>query len=149
MQITLDRNTRYYGIHSYAKGEITITIPRALEEARPATQGGDNVERLLPPLRRETLHRSLILMPERLIQDWPPQSFTELNKAHFDVLAEQDVELILFGSGATLRWPHHDLLSSLMQRGIGIEVMDTGAACRTYNILMSDQRRFAAALLMI
>lgn len=148
MQITLDRNTRYYGIHSYARGEITITIPRSLEnDSLP--QAGDNVERLLPPLRRETLRRSLILMPERLIQDWPPQSFSELNKAHFDILAEQDVELILFGSGARLRWPSHDLLSSLAERGIGIEVMDTGAACRTYNILMSDQRRVAAALLMI
>ena len=148
MQITLDRNTRYYGIHSYGKGEITITIPRVLEEATPLQEGG-NVERLLPPLRRETLRRSLILMPERLIEDWPPQSFAELNKAHFDVLAEQDVELILFGSGARLCWPPHDLLASLVERGIGIEVMDTGAACRTYNILMSDQRRFAAALLMI
>ncbi len=148
MQFTLERNADSYGIHSYGQGEITITIPRALDQDRPPPQG-DNVERLQPSVRRETLRRSMILMPQRLIQDWPPQSFEQLNRSHFEVLAEQDVELILFGSGAQLRWPAPDLLTTLMERGIGVEVMDTGAACRTYNILMSDRRRFAAALLMI
>ena len=148
MQFTLERNADSYGIHAYGRGEITITIPRALDHDCPPP-AADNVERLQPTIRRETLRRSMILMPQHLIQDWPPQRFEELDKSHFDILAEQDVELVLFGSGARLRWPAHEMFSALTARGIGVEVMDTGAACRTYNILMSDRRRFAAALLMI
>lgn len=56
---------------------------------------------------------------------------------------------MLFGSGARLQRPHPRLLATLTNRGIGVEVMDTGSACRTYNFLMSDGRRVAAALLMI
>ncbi|HFD92562.1 MAG TPA: hypothetical protein ENJ22_04675 [Gammaproteobacteria bacterium] len=147
MQFTLDRNSDSYGIHAYAAGEITITIPRSLDQARPRED--EKVAPLQPPVRRETLHHSLILMPQRLIQDWPPRSFEDLGKAHFDILAELDVEMIVLGTGARLRWPAHDMLSALRDKGMGIEVMDTGAACRTYNILMADRRRFAAALLMI
>ena len=147
MHFTLERDPTCYGIHAYDRGEITITIPRTLDAQHPQAHA-DKVTPLQPPVRRETRHRSLVLMPQRLF-DWPPQRFEDLTRAHFDILAEQDVELILFGSGARLRWPAHDLLVSLVERGIGIEVMDTGAACRTYNILMSDRRRFAAAFLMI
>ena len=83
-----------------------------------------------------------------LIRDWPPGSFDELEKHHFDQLLEHQPEIILFGSGPTLRWPDPALLSTLAENGIGVEVMDTSAACRTYNILVSDQRHVAAALLL-
>ncbi len=148
MQFTIDRNLQNYGIHAYTRGEITITVPQVLDENTVA-ESADNISRLQVPVRRETLARSLVLMPQRLIRDWPPQSFAELNCEHFALLSELDIEIVLFGSGTTIRWPTLPLLAPLIDKGIGIEVMDTGAACRTYNILMSDQRKFAAALLMI
>jgi len=148
MQFTLDQNPKNYGIHAYAQGEITITIPRTLDEDSPL-EIPDNITRLHIPVRRENLTRSLVLMPDRLIRDWPPQNFSELSAEHFATLSELDIEIMLFGSGATTRWPALPLLAPLIDQGIGVEVMDTGAACRTYNILMSDQRKFAAAFLMI
>ena len=61
---------------------------------------------------------------------------------------ELSPEMVLFGTGPTLRFPHPGLTRSLIEAGIGIEVMDTGAACRTYNILSAEERRVAAALLV-
>ncbi len=148
MDFHREQDTQHYGIHAYAKGEITVTIPSALEPG-PKPDNSGNVEQLHLPIRREILRRSLVIMPSALIRDWEPQSFESLAVDHFQALAELDIELILFGSGGALRWPSRELLSPLMEKGIGIEVMDTGAACRTYNILQADQRRFAAALLMI
>jgi len=148
MQFTIDRNLQNYGIHAYTHGEITITIPQVLDEDAVA-EPADNIRRLQIPVRRETLTRSVVLMPSQIIRDWPPQSFAELDREHFALLSELDIEIVLFGSGGTIRWPSLALLAPLIDKGIGLEVMDTGAACRTYNILMSDQRKFAAALLMV
>jgi len=66
----------------------------------------------------------------------------------FDALIEIAPEVVVFGSGARLRFPHPRLLAKLSQQRIGVETMDFGAACRTYNILMSEGRRVAAALLI-
>ncbi len=148
MQFHREQDIQHYGIYAYGKGEITVTIPRALEPDPPPIHE-ENVEQLHVPIRRETLRRSLIIMPDELIRDWEPQSFEMLRQTHFAMLADLDLELILFGSGNTLRWPDNALLTPLIEKGVGLEVMDTGAACRTYNILQADQRRFAAALLMI
>ena len=157
MKINHEKNIQNYGIHSYSRGKITITVPNALDDGvftcgPEGTEGianADNIEQLHFPVRKETLYQSLILMPDQLIKDWAPQSFEDLSRDHFEILASYDLELILFGSGSTLRWPDPALFSPVIDKGLGLEVMDTGAACRTYNILMADQRRFAAALLMI
>ena len=87
-------------------------------------------------------------MPGRLIDDWPPQCFEDLTPDHFALLTAHDVEILLFGSGSRLRWPAPSMLAMLLERRIGVEVMDTSAACRTYNILRADGRRVAAALLI-
>jgi uncharacterized protein len=92
---------------------------------------------------------SLIVQPDRIIADWPPQSFAHLAEPHFRVLAGLGVEVVLIGTGAKLRFPPSALLRPLIAAGCGFEIMDTGAACRTYNILMGEGRRVAAALLMI
>lgn len=89
----------------------------------------------------------LIVMAHQLIDTWPPRTFDELAAEHFAVLADLGVEIILLGTGATQRFPHPRLTRTLMERRIGVEVMDTGAACRTYNILVSEGRSVAAALL--
>jgi uncharacterized protein len=94
---------------------------------------------------------SLVLTPKGQLTVWPCARFESLEAAHFDMLIEQSVEppeLIVFGSGARLRFAPPALLQGLMARRIGVETMDTAAACRTYNILASEGRRVVAALLL-
>jgi uncharacterized protein len=79
---------------------------------------------------------------------WPPSSSADLDASHFEMLAQVDAEIIIFGSGSRIRFPPAAWLGPLIARRIGIETMDTAAACRTYNILAQEGRRVAAALLL-
>ncbi|MDG4596721.1 MAG: Mth938-like domain-containing protein [Candidatus Contendobacter sp.] len=92
--------------------------------------------------------RSVIVTPERLISDWPPQTFGDLVETHFEVIADLKPEIVLLGTGGRQRFPRPSLTRSLLERGVGVEIMDTAAACRTYNIIMLEGRRVAAALLL-
>ena len=99
-------------------------------------------------VNRQRFERSLVVLPERLLVDWPPNRFDELAPEHLAALADLDREIILLGTGARLRFPRPEIMQSLIKRGIGVEVMDVQAACRTYNILLAEERRVAAALLI-
>ena len=79
---------------------------------------------------------------------WPVSSFETLDASHFEQLLAHRPQLVLFGSGARLRFPAPRLLAGLMQARIGFETMDTAAACRTYNVLASEHRRVLAALVL-
>lgn len=92
---------------------------------------------------------SLIVTPQQIIADWPPVAFADLLTAHFEAIVALQPEVVILGTGTRLQFPAAALVRSLVEANIGLEVMDTRAACRTYNILMSDSRRVAAALLMI
>ncbi len=83
---------------------------------------------------------------ERL--DWAGIGFDGLAAAHFEALAAFKPELVIFGSGSKLRFPHPSLQRALMAQRIGLETMDTLAACRTYNILAGEGRHVLAALLL-
>ncbi|MCU7905659.1 MAG: Mth938-like domain-containing protein [Candidatus Thiodiazotropha sp. (ex Epidulcina cf. delphinae)] len=93
--------------------------------------------------------RSLVILPDRIIAEWRPESCQELLQNDFALLAELTPEIVVLGTGAKQRFPHPSLTQPLIESRIGLEVMDTAAACRTYNILMSEGRRVAAALIMI
>ena len=80
--------------------------------------------------------------------DWNCPRFEDLTEAHFTQLAATQPELIIFGSGNRIRCVPPALLRGLMQQRIGIETMDTLAACRTYNVLAGEGRRVIAALLI-
>jgi uncharacterized protein len=80
--------------------------------------------------------------------DWACSRFEDLTEAHFLKLLEAKPELVIFGSGERLRFPPPAFLRGLMAARIGVETMDTIAACRTYNILASEGRKVLAALLM-
>ena len=80
--------------------------------------------------------------------DWNCPDFASLTEQHFAMLAASAPELIIFGSGQRLRFPPPGWLALLMQRRIGVETMDTQAACRTYNILAGEGRKVIAALLL-
>ena len=95
------------------------------------------------------LTKSFILAPDRVLEDWPPQRFEDLEPAHFEAALALKPEILLIGTGATQRFLPGSLMAELSAKGIGVEVMDTAAACRTYNILLSEDRKVVAALLMI
>ncbi len=79
---------------------------------------------------------------------WDCSSFEQLGAEHFAQLASMGAELIVFGSGARIRFPQPAWLQPLMAQRTGVETMDTAAACRTYNILASEGRHVVAALLV-
>jgi len=79
---------------------------------------------------------------------WPCPGFEAMEASHFDLLMDYAPELILFGSGAQLRFPHPAHLQALFSRRIGVETMDTPAACRTFNFLAAEGRKVVAALLI-
>jgi uncharacterized protein len=92
--------------------------------------------------------RSVVVPWSGAVRAWPPSRFDELTQAHFDSLLYDNPEIVIFGSGARLRFPKPALLRALIDRRIGFESMDTAAACRTYNVLVSEGRRAIAALLL-
>ena len=83
------------------------------------------------------------------VQPWAPERFEDLAVTHFAALAALDPELVLVGTGSSHRFPAPALLEPLSARAIGVEIMDTGAACRAFNFLLGEDRRVVAALLAI
>jgi uncharacterized protein len=95
-----------------------------------------------------TEYRHSVIVPwQGNVQAWPVQRFDALGEAHFAALADARPELVIFGSGSKLRFVHPALLRPLIDRGIGVETMDTAAACRTYNVLLGEGRAVVSALL--
>jgi uncharacterized protein len=91
---------------------------------------------------------SLLLPWQGEVRRWNGATFEQLGTAHFEAVAALGPELVLFGSGRRLRFARPEWLRPLMERRIGIETMDTAAACRTYNLLVAEGRLVLAALLI-
>lgn len=91
--------------------------------------------------------RSLVILPERLIENWGASS-AALDQESVATLASLGAEIVLLGTGLTLNFPSPEVLRPLIDARIGFEVMDTGAACRTYNVLVAENRRVAAAIVI-
>ena len=96
----------------------------------------------------EKITHSVILGSKGQRVDWQCNRFEDLTAAHFAQLADFDAELIIFGSGPRIRFPQPAWLQPLMAKRMGLETMDTGAACRTYNILAGEGRRVAVAIVL-
>ena len=90
---------------------------------------------------------SVLVVPEAEVVGWGVVDFDSLSEADFERLLALEPELVLLGTGTRQRFPHPRLTAPLARRQIGVEVMDTGAACRTYNILAAEGRRALAAVL--
>ncbi len=93
-------------------------------------------------------HESLVVLPER-VAPWSARSFDALTAEDFAFLATLNAEIVLLGTGPKQRFPHPRLTAPLARAGIGVEVMDLQAASRTYNILVAEERKVAAALLFV
>jgi uncharacterized protein len=122
MKLTLDADSRVNLIRSYSSDEVRI---------------GEQVVR-----------SSCIVTADAIDAQWAPRSIEELTEAHLDAIFALTPQLVLLGTGATQRFPSAAIRSAFAQRRIGLEVMDLGAACRTFNLLVQDGRRVAAALLL-
>lgn len=91
---------------------------------------------------------SLVIAPDAVDASWSPTSPGDLQCEHFTGIIELKPELVLLGTGLKLTFPAVETYAELIKIGIGVEVMDTGAACRTYNILMGEGRRVIAGLIL-
>ncbi len=99
-------------------------------------------------INRQKYAQNLIVMANQLILDWKVASLASLSTAHFDKLIELQPEVVLFGTGEKHQFLHPKVYQNLTAQGIPLECMTTAAACRTYNILMSEDRNVAAVLLV-
>ncbi len=120
MKLTLEANSRVNLIRAYSAKEIRVG--------------------------ERTLQASCIVTADTVIEDWEPESFAQLAVAHLEKLFELRPDVILLGTGMTQRFPPQAIRAACLQRKIGLEAMDLGAACRTFNILVQEDRRVAAAL---
>lgn len=95
-------------------------------------------------------HDASLLLTARGIEiaPWAGLGFDALTAAHFEWVAQRGLDILLLGTGTRLRFPHPSLTRALMDARIGLEVMDIGALCRTYNILVTEGRSVGAAVLI-
>jgi uncharacterized protein len=91
---------------------------------------------------------SLLVGGERLVTDWPAASIGQLTADHLAAIVGIKPEIVLLGTGKAFQFAEPRLLAPLYGAGIGVEVMDTAAACRTYNILLGEGRNVLAALII-
>jgi len=96
----------------------------------------------------QSIHSSCIVTADALITDFPPATLDELAVNHLEPIFELRPELVLLGTGPRQRFAPAGIRSSFASRGVGIEAMDLGAACRTFNILVQEERRVAAVLFL-
>lgn len=121
MQLTLDTGDGTYQINSYEPGKIIIN--------------------------RETITHSLIVSADKLLP-WQPQALSELSLEQLQPIFDLQPEIVLLGTGIAQQFLNAELLSAFYSKNIGIETMNTGAACRTYNVLLAEGRRVVAAMLL-
>lgn len=121
MQLNLEKNNGIF-VHSFSAGELRVN------------------DRIITG--------PVILTPDAIIEDWAPPDVGALSIADFAAALAIRPEVLLLGTGARQTFPPTALLVEIMRDGTGVEVMATGAACRTFNVLVAEGRRVAAALLL-
>ena len=122
MKMARDDGAGRYTVRSYNAGEVQIRDRRYV--------------------------RSLIVLPERILPDWEPGHPADLRESDLRPVIEHGPEVLILGTGERQVFPEPALFAELMARGIGFEVMDNAAACRTYNILVAEGREAALALVI-
>jgi uncharacterized protein len=114
-------------------------------------EGVNNITRQEPGrvwVGAQTYTRSLLVPWVGEVQAWHADRFEALTADHFARIVALAPEVVIFGSGSRLRFPRPEMTRALIERRIGVETMDTAAACRTYNVLVAERRSVLAALLI-
>lgn len=109
----------------------------------------DSYKKGLISVNGEHYTSSLIITTTQLIPDWPPQRAADLALQHIEQITALAPEIIIIGTGNQICFLSPELISPMEKLKIGFEVMDTGAACRCYNLLISEGREVAAGLIVI
>jgi len=122
VQFTLERGSQANLIRSYTDSELRIGAQR--------------------------VDRSCIVTAQRLITDWEPLAFVDLEPVHLEAIFALAPEVVLLATGLTQRFATAQVRAEFARRGIGLEVMQLGAACRTFNVLLQEERPVAAALFL-
>ena len=122
MSLTLDDNDATYQIRGFRPGQIQVN--------------------------QETYTQSIVVSPNKLIPNWGPKHISELTKEHMQLAADLKPTVLLIGTGEKLQFPDIELYGDLINLGIGVEIMDTSAACRTYTVLTAENRHVVAALIL-
>lgn len=122
MKFTLESSSRVNLVRAYSRAELKIG------EAH--------------------VRSSCIVAADRLITDWPPARFDALRLEHLQAIFDLKPEVVLLGTGERQRFPPAEIRTAFSARRVGLEVMDLGAACRTYNILVQEERHAVAALFL-
>jgi uncharacterized protein len=120
MRLLLESDPRIHLVRGYGDGEIVI---------------GD-----------QRIRRPLIITPQRLVLDWSANSLQQLTEVQLDALFGLQAEIVILGEGQIQATPSAWLRSIFRSRGVALECMNLGAACRTYNILANEERSVAAGL---
>lgn len=94
----------------------------------------------------DTFSSPLIVTAEQIIADWSPPGVQQLSRADLQRVLDLDPDVILLGTGLRQLFPPATLTTEILRQGVGLEIMNTAAACRTFNVLASEYRRVAAAL---
>mgnify|MGYP003388840826 CR=1 FL=1 len=96
---------------------------------------------------KNTLYETnIIVSPKIIVEDWGPSNINNLDQDHLTDIFNTKPELVLIGTGSKLSFPHNKILDAILLKNIGVEVMDTGAACRAYNFIAGEGRIVTAAL---
>ena len=132
-------------IHGYDVDEVTIT---GINADHPDIQSG-LIDEWDADNHLGIIRKSISFRTNGEIKGWAPRNHSEFNPEHFLSFVEDNPEIILLGTGQHLRFPPQDCLSVLQQQNIGYEVMDTAAACRTFNVLAAEGRDVILAMTMI
>jgi uncharacterized protein len=122
MKLTLENSSRINVVRAYSPTEVHI---------------GEQI-----------IRTRCVVTPTELITDWAPVTYAELDLTHTDTLLALKPDILVLGTGPTQRFPPAAFRVLFARAGIGLEVMDLGAACRTYNVLVQEERRVAAALFL-
>ena len=125
------------------KLHLTIAENHYLITGYGAGDDGNFVE-----INKQRHTRNLIVMVDKLLLDWQATDFASLTAAHFVQILALKPEVVLLGTGEKHQFLHQKIVQNLTENGIPLECMSTAAACRTYNILMSEGRNVVAALLI-
>lgn len=92
---------------------------------------------------------SLVLSPESVHTDWNPETYSDISEESLEFLLKLEPELVIIGTGKKQHFPDPALLMKFYSAGIGIEFMNTQAACRTFNILVMEERKVVAGLIPV
>ncbi|MBV8854544.1 MAG: Mth938-like domain-containing protein [Sinobacteraceae bacterium] len=122
MKFTLDTGSSPNLIRSYSPGSIRVA--------------------------EQLIERSCLISAQTLITDWEPQTLDELQPAHLGAIFALQPELVVLGTGPQHRFAPVVIRAAFNTRGVGLESMDLGAACRTFNVLVQEERRVVAALFL-